>query len=339
MRAPFRLALSLAALSAATAALAPPAHAVIVERIVAVIGDKPILMSELNRRAIPYLTQMHRQVPPGPQRNVAQSQINKQLLNKMIDDELESQAADKAKVHVTSDEVDNALRNLAQSQNITLTDLLKGATASGMTEQDYRDEIRRQILEGKMLQLRVKGRVRITEEDVKAMYEKTLREERKHLQYRPAWIVLRILPGSSGAAIAERQALAKEIVKRARAGEDFAGLAKGYSDDTPTREIGGDLGIRAPHGTEPAKTGKRPTLAPELENAVMNVDNGQVTDPIKVGEAIVILKLLERQASTVPAYEQAKPHMLNRLQGEILDKAKRKWLDELKSRTHLDVRL
>ena len=60
---------------------------------------------------------------------------------------------------------------------------------------------------------------------------------------------------------------------------------------------------------------------------------------IRIADAIMIVQLIERQASRYTTCEAAKPEMLQRLQTEILDRAKRKWLDELKSRTHLDVRL
>jgi peptidyl-prolyl cis-trans isomerase SurA len=343
MRAPVRLAVSFALSVATVGALgcaARPAQAAIVERVVAVIGDRPILLSELRKRAKPFLLQIAARLPPGAQQAAAETQVLKELIEKMIDDELEGQAADKAKIAVSADEIDAALRNIATSQGIGIPELVKSASRSGLTEQDYRDELRRQILEGKMLQLRVKGRVRITDEDVKAMFERTLREERKRREYRPRWVVIRIVPGSSPAAAADRRALAQEIVRRARKGEDFGALAKQYSDDAKTRDLGGDLDVRAPNGTPAAKEGKRPTLAPELETAVMALEPGQVTEPIRVeGGDLVVLQLVERQASRFPSFDAAKPEMLNRLQTEILEKAKRKWLDELKGRTHLDVRL
>jgi peptidyl-prolyl cis-trans isomerase SurA len=339
MRAPPRLALA-ATLAAALVGLAAPARAVVVERIVAVVGDRPILLSELRRRAKPFLLQVQAKVPPGPQQAAAESQVLKELIEKIIDEELELQAADKAKITVGSDEVDAAIRNVAQIQNMTVGELVREAKLrSGLSEIDYRDEIRRQILEGKMLQLRVKGRVRITEEDVKGMFERTLREERKRREYHPTWIVLRILPGSTREAVEERRALAAEILRKARAGESFAALAKAYSDDTATRDIGGDLGIRAPQGSQSAASGKRPVLAPELEAVVLPLEPGQVSEPVNVGEALVILSLISRQPSRFTTYEAARAEMLQRLQGEILEKAKRKWLEELKGRTHLDVRL
>lgn len=324
--------------AAASLAFAPPAEAVVVERVVAVVGDRPILLSQLRNRAKPFLRQIQLKVPPGAQQAAAESQVLKDLVEKMVDEELEAQAAEKAKITVTPEEVDNAFRNVAASQRITVQALFREALLkSGLSEQEYRDEIRRQLLEGKMLQLRVKGRVRITEEDVKAMYDKVRREERKRREFHPAWIVLRIMPGSSPQAVEERAALAAQIAERARKGEDFASLAQQYSDDTQTRETGGDLGIRSTQAML-AQGGRRAVMAPELEAVLMGMEPGQVSAPQRAGDAIVVMKLLSRQPSRYTTLDAAKNEMLQRLQAEILEKAKRKWLEELKQRTHLDVR-
>ncbi|MDI1445387.1 peptidylprolyl isomerase [Polyangium sp. 6x1] len=317
-----------------------PAEAIVVERIVAVVGDDPILLSELRARAKPFLLQVQQRVRPGAEQAAAESQVFKDMLETMIDQKLESQAAERAGITVTPDEVENAFRNIATAQGISAADLFREAKArSGLTEQEYRDEIRRQILEGKMLQLRVKGRVRITEDDVKAIYERTLRDEKKRRDYRASWIVLQIMPGSSPEAIAERKKLAAELVTRARAGEDFAALARAYSDESSTRDTGGDLGIRAPIGSPQMQQGQRQALSPEFENALMPLEPGQVTDVVEMEKGLVIMKLVSRQPSRYTTYEAAKGEMVQRLQTEILEKAKRKWLDELKKRTHLDVRL
>lgn len=321
--------------------LAPSlARAVVVERIVAVVGDDPIMLSELRGRAKPFLLQIQLRVRPGAEQAAAESQVFKDLLEKMIDERLEQQAAERAGLTVSPEEIENAFRNIAAAQGITVGELIREARArSGLSEQEYRDEIRRQIVEGKMLQLRVKGRVRITDDDVKTMYDRTLREERKRREYHPAWIVLQIMPGSSPEAIEERKKLAADIVTAARNGKDFSALARSYSDEASTREAGGDLGIRAPQGSPQAQTGQRPVLAPEFENIAMQLEPGQVSDPIQVEKGIVILKVLTRQPSRYTSFEEARGEMIQRLQTEILEKAKRKWLEELKKRTHLDVRL
>jgi peptidyl-prolyl cis-trans isomerase SurA len=317
-----------------------PAEAVVVERIVAIVGERAILLSELRDRARPYLVAVQQKLPTGAQQAAAESQIFKELIEKMIDEELEAQAASKARVSVSTEEIDNAIQNIAASQGMTTEQLYKSAlAASGMTRQEYREELRRQILEGKMVQLRVRGKVRISEEDVRTQFERTVREERRRREYRPSWIVLRIMPGSSPEAIAERKALAADLIARARRGEDFAELARKFSDDPETRDKGGDLGIRAPQGSPNAITGKRPVMAPELENVLLPLEPGQVAGPLQVGDAIAVLKLVDRQASRYTTLEAARGEMLQRLQAEILEKAKRRWLEDLKKRTHIDVRL
>ncbi|WP_437761290.1 SurA N-terminal domain-containing protein [Sorangium sp. So ce281] len=334
------LRLALAGLVAAAAFASPLAHAVVSERIVAVVGDRAILLSDLRQRARPFLLQIQARVPPGAQQAAAESQVFRDLLQKMVDEELEGQAAEKANIRVSSEEIENAFRNIAAAEQMTVDELFRTARASsGLTEQEYRDEIRRQILEGKMLQLRVKGRVRITEQDVRSAFDRLVREERRRRDYHPAWIVLRVLPGSSAEAVEERRALAVALAERARGGEDFAALARQFSDDTATREEGGDLGVRAPQGTQAAVTGQREVMAPELEAALMAIEPGGVTGPMRAGDAFVVMKLLSRQPSRFTTLEAARPEVFQRLQAEIMTKAKQKWLDDLKRGTHVEVRL
>lgn len=329
-----------AGLASALLASAPRADAVVVERIVAIVGDKPILLSELRTRGKPFLVQIFQNVPAGAQQAAAQSQLQKDLLEKMVDEELEGQAAARANITVSTQDIENAFDNIAASQGLTKEALFKEARAkNGLTEQDYRDEMRRQIIEGKMLQLRVKGRVRITEEDVKLMYDRVVREERRRRDYHPAWIVLRILPGASEQAIADRKALADDLTARARKGEDFGKLAAVYSDDSASRENGGDIGVRAPQGSPQAATGKANVLSPDLEAAIMLVEPGEVASPVRVGQAIVVMKLLSRQPSRYTTFKDARPEMIQRLQAEVMEKAKKKWLEELRRKTHVEVRL
>lgn len=327
-------------MAAAFALHAAPARAVVVERIVAVVGDRPILLSELRQRARPFLAQILQKVPAGAQQAAAESQMFKELIERMVEEELEAQAADRAHISVSADEIDNAFRNIAAAQNKTVAKIFEDArVSSGLSDQDYRDEIRRQLLEGKMLQLRVKGRLRLTEDDVRATFDKVVREERKRLEYHPAWIVLRLPAGSSAEALEERQRLASQLVERARRGENFGSLARRFSDDTATRDAGGDLGTRAPQGTPAAVAGRRQVMAPDLEAALMALEPGQVADPMRAGDALVVLKLVERAPSRYTTLEASKPEMIQRAQGEVLERAKRKWLEELRRRTHLEVRL
>ncbi len=327
--------LSTAALSVLALCVAPAARATVAERVVAVVGEHAILLSDMRMRARPYLVQIRQRLPPGAQQAAAESDLMKQLLQKMVDERVEQQAAEKAHVSVTSDEIDNGLKNVANQQGITVERLVEEAQKTGLTAQEYRDEVRRQILEGKLLQLRVRGRVRVTEDDIKATYLRLQREERSRLGYRLAWVVLRIPPDSSAASRADRDLLAQRIVATARAGVDnrgnrveFESLAKAFSDDAPTRLAGGDLGHHKPGD-----------LAQAIEDEAMKLEVGGVSSPFRFKNDLVVLKVVSRDTSQLPTLDDVRDELLQRTYAEQMDKARKQWIEEMRHGTYVDVRL
>jgi len=312
-----------------------PAQATIVERVVAVVGDHPILLTSIRNRARPFLLDLQRRGLSPSQQAAAESELYRQLLERMIDERLQQLAAERARIRVTAEEIDAGIRNVAASQNLTTAELMAEAARQGMSAQDYREEIRRQILEGKLLQLRVQGRIRISDDEIEAMYEKLVRAERRSLPYRVAWVVLHAPQGLAPAQLAERQRLAESIARTARAGVDregrpvdFASLAAAFSDDTTTNQRGGDLGRHEPGD-----------LAAEVEEEIFKLDVGGVSAPFRFKDAIVVLKVLERDPSRIPTLEEARDEVAQRVYGEQMEKARKKWLEELRRGAHVDVRL
>jgi peptidyl-prolyl cis-trans isomerase SurA len=171
-------------LLAAVAVAPAAAGAFVVERVVATVGDQPILLSELQSRARPFLRQVILKVPPGAHQTAAQSQVMKDLLEKMVDESLEARAAADAHVTVNETEVRAALATIAASQGLTVRQLFAEADArSGLREEEYHDEIARQLLEGKLLELRVKGRVRASRGELRGrqLFDRMEREKKKWL--------------------------------------------------------------------------------------------------------------------------------------------------------------
>src|SRR5262249_11232701 len=107
-----RTIIAVAVAAACFAVVIRPARAVVVERIVAVVGDHAILLSELRGRAKPALIQIQQSATPGAQQAAAESQMFKELLEKMVQEELEAQAADRAHLTVSSDEVDRSIKTI-----------------------------------------------------------------------------------------------------------------------------------------------------------------------------------------------------------------------------------
>lgn len=322
-------------------ALTPPhAEAAVVEKIVAVVGDDAILLSELRTRAAPLIRVLASKAPAGPQRTAAESQVYKDVLGRMIEELLEQQSADRQNIAITPDEVDRTIENVAAQQRLTVDQLLDLAEQrSGLSEIDYRAEIRRQILEGKLLSARVRGRIRITEEDLRNAFNRTLREERERREYRPQIIVLLIPPNAPPEVVAQKEQLAQQIYTELKNKTPFADLAKKYSEEPKTAANGGDMGVHAPVKTAAAQTGKRPALSEEVEARVMPLEAGEFAEPFRIGDALLVMGLKSRQPSRYSTFEEAKEEMVQRVQNEILAREKETWITELKKRTHIEIRL
>jgi peptidyl-prolyl cis-trans isomerase SurA len=303
-----------------------PAEAALIERIVAVIGDKAILLSDLRDRAQPGLYQIYRSVPPGAQRNAAISQLYRALLDRLVDEELELRAAQQSKITVSAKEIDEALERVATQNKLTVPALIAEAQKGGLDERSYRDELRRQLLEAKLINVRLQGRIRVTDEDLRLAYRKLVIEERQRLRFTPAWIVLSA--GDTAQDQRSRRKLAESISAQAQRGGDFAALAQNNSEEPNSRNAGGKV---------------RPMVAnelhPTLARVALGLEPGEVSPPVLVGENLVVLKLLARDESELPPFEEAQRELGERVYLEKMAQAKKTWLDGLRRQHHVEVRL
>lgn len=311
-----------AACVATLASVAPRARATVVERIVATVGDRAILLSDLKRRAEPFMLQVQQSVPGGAQRNAAISQVYKAVLQKIVDEELMEKAAQQAKVTISATEIDEALKRVAQQNKLTVEQVVAEAERAGMAESKYREELRRQLLEAKLLNVRLQGRIRITEEDLRAAYQKIEQEERGQLAVRVAVIVIH---GSSHGADGARKLASDTAARLGR--EDFASVARLVSED-PSRVNGGALNKAQPQ-----------TLPPDIARNSLSLAVGQVSQPFRSGQDFVIVKVLERDPSNLPDFESAKRELGERVYMDKMAQARRSWLDNLRRQQHVDVRL
>ena len=305
-----------------------PSQAGVVERVVAIVGDRPILLSDLRQRAVPLLMQIQAAAQTEAQTAAATSSMYETLLNRMIDEELERRAAKKQNVRITQREVDEAVERVARQQGLSGEELLAEAVRTGLSKKGYRDEIRRQLLEAKLINMRLAGRVRISEDDLRSHYQRYVFEERKRLSFQAAWIRV---PAPRTSDNKQKQIAAKRaqaIAKRAAAGGDFAALAKRYSSHAQTRDSGGLLPEVTPD-----------KLPPSVSRVVMGLEVGDVSLPVRHGDDLVIVKLVSRQESELPTFAEARGELQQRVYMDKMAKARGRWLESLRRRTHVEVRL
>lgn len=298
------------------------AEAAIVERIVAVVGEKAILLTDLRERALPLLLRVHASVPAGPQRSATISQVYQSVLERMVEEELEEQAAETSGVTVSTQEVDEALARVSSQNRLAVNQVLVEAKRSGLSIQGYRDELRRQLLQAKMSQLRLRGRVQVTEEDIDAAYRDIVMQER--LQQTQRTLRLRIPVGKTTTEQSQQRALAESLAEQAQNGADFRALIEQYATSA-----GSGLAAPLPPGQEPKP----------IQRASLALDVGETSPPIKHGSDWVILQVIERPPSQLPPLDDVRAEMHQQVYMEKLADARQHWIEGLRRRTHVEVRL
>jgi peptidyl-prolyl cis-trans isomerase SurA len=318
----------------ATFLFAVPARAVVVERVVAVVGERPILLSELRHRAKTHLIlAAMRALEQGmPAENLptmlagAEPKAMKETLDEIIDERLMEQQADKAHLSVSVDEVDRGIHNKAQQLGIADHELWTRAKTQGYTEQDYRDEVRRQLLEGKLLQLRLAGRIHVTESDARATYDRLIKNASEDSPVDLQVVYMKI-PQTAG-GLAAKEALAQQIVMQARSGATgFCDLVKQYNDDVETQNTCGS------RGPVPMRN-----VIPAARRMLETMREGDISDPIRIGDQVVIVfKLAKRDK--IPPFEQVKDQMADQALEEAILQQRAAWVKELRGTVFLDIKL
>ncbi|MDI1484196.1 SurA N-terminal domain-containing protein [Polyangium sp. y55x31] len=145
-----------AMVAGSTPVRAEPVRRVVVDRIVAVVDREVITLVELRRRAAPLLRKLAS--VDEASRTMAETHMYRDLVNQMVEERLIARRARMSSIVVTASEIDAALDSLAQANHLSREALLVEVRAAGVSEADYRDDLRRQLLLFKCLRLHLAGK-------------------------------------------------------------------------------------------------------------------------------------------------------------------------------------
>jgi parvulin-like peptidyl-prolyl isomerase len=300
------------------------AGARMVEKIAAVVGDSVVLASEVEEKAGPLLTDVNKM--PDPDKRAARaSALRREVLDRLIDDELILQQATELKLNVSSEQIDASIEEIKKQNNIDDDQLREALRAQGMSMATYRADLKRQLLRFRVLNIAVGSRVNVSDEEVKMYYERHLRGS-ANVQVRASHIFITIPDGADVATVNEKLALAKKVLERAKT-EDFAKLAREVSDDAATRSEGGDLGFFG-----------KDMLPKPIEELVFAMKPGEVRGPVRADRGFHVIKLVDRKTKDAKPLEDVKDDIRMQLRAKDMERQTKIYLTELRKKTLVDVR-
>ena len=288
--------------------------------IVAVVNSEPITNNEVRARMLRFEQQLAQQGTPMPPR----TQLMREVVERLISEKAQLQLARDTGVRADDAVVDQAEQTVARQNGIDVPELRRRLTAEGMNVAQYREELRNQILLQRLRDRELDARARVTEQDI----DQYLREQQGSAaalgEINLAHILVTVPENATEAQVAQQQAKARQLLQRARAGEDFGKLARENSDAAGAAQNNGVIGLR------PADR-----LPPLFIEAVRNVKAGDIADLVRSAAGFHIVKVVEKRQGNTPGatvtHNHAR-HILLRPTPQLTEAQARQRLAEYKRR-------
>ncbi len=317
-RFPILAALAIAVLGAGSFQVSPAAAGDLVDRIVAVVNDDVILLSELDQAMAPYVARLSSMNYPADKEQQMRYKIREEILAQLIDRKLTDQEVKRLGITIAPDEIDSAIERVKEGNFLTEETLREAIAQQGYTMTQYRENVSNQILRTKLVNREIRSRTVITSEDIKAYYESHPEEFEGQRQYHLRSILLpRDLPD-----LASRQG---QVDNALEAGTPFAEVARRHSLG-PQASDGGDLGeFPLASLSEPVRKAVSP-LADGQYSSWVDTEQGH--------QRFFVEKILRSDAKPLKDVEA---RIQETLYKQFVDEKFRSWLEALRQRSYIHV--
>jgi peptidyl-prolyl cis-trans isomerase SurA len=259
----------------------------------AVVNGTEIKRDEVDKY---YKSQVNPEAQEPSQEETLSLKLN--VIEQLINNEILLERAKKLNLEASDGEVEDKFTELKSP--FTEEDFQRQLKARGMSVDDLKRDLRRQLSIQKLLNREVVAKISISDQDVNDFYNANHNQFNvAEPQYRISQIVItprkdpqvRNHKNDDATNEAEAQRKAKMLVDKLNSGADFSALAMDYSEDPNTAATGGDLGYIPESSLNAAQTD------PVLKKAVLSLKPGQVSPPMALKDGIRILKLVAREAA------------------------------------------
>jgi peptidyl-prolyl cis-trans isomerase SurA len=296
------------------------ARARIVERIIARVDTEIITQHQYDEEQAKLRDELSRQFS-GAELEAQVREQSKNLLRDLIDESLMVQKAKDLDINVET-EVVKQLDDIRKKNNLaTLEDLETAVEKEGLNYEDYKDQIRRNLLMREVMERQIGSRIQVSQGDARKYYEAHKEE------FKSAGMVRlgQILVSTDKRKPDEAEKRANEALAELKAGQRFAEVAKKYSDGA-SADQGGDVGFM-----------KEGTLAPDIAAVVGKLDVNDFSNPIQTKYGYIILKVLERYSPGIPKFEEVEQRVEEVLYEQQMQPRYRDYLTQLRKESYIFI--
>lgn len=297
----------------------------VVDRIVAIINQEPITLSEVERSATGIQNEIRAEDRLERQEKVLE--LHRKVLNQLVEEKLIDQEIKRSGIKVTSKEVEGTLEDIRRRNSLTEEMLEKTLARDGITLDFFKKEIEKKVQRMKLINHSLKVELKPTERDLKDFYAKNADRYRGIETYRTSHILFHVPKGASEEEIQKAKKNCQKVLEKIRRGEDFGETALLYSEDSSAKDRG-DLGYF-----------KKGELLPAFEKEALRLGVGEVSGIVRTEFGFHIIKLVERKGGEPLPFESVKEDVQKDYYEKEMEKAFRQFLTTLKQKSIIEIKL
>ncbi|MCA2976678.1 MAG: peptidylprolyl isomerase [Myxococcaceae bacterium] len=311
----------------ACGALALTARAELVDRVAAVVNADIIALSEVEARAAPELARLRNELDPS-RRGEQRATILKRVLDGLIGEKLMDAQVRELNIEVSDAEVDLGIDDVKRQNNVEGAQFEQLLAQEGYTLPAFRAFMKKHLSKLKLVNLKVRSKVKVTDEDLKAEYAKLSRDETQDFEVRARHVLVQVQAKATPEQVEQARLKAVQLMAEAKKpGVDFAALAKAKSEG-PSAADGGDLGFF-----------KRGVMVAEFDRVAFGLPPGGISEPVRTKFGWHVIKVEERRSSPPKPFDEVRDALRDRLTRAQLEKYTDQYVQELRAGATVDVKI
>ena len=296
-----------------------------VDRIVAIVIDDIITLSQLNLTVKPWLVNIKKMGYSQEKERQMMFKAREEMLQQLINEKLTDQEIERFKVSVSEKEIDAQIERIKEARFLTQEELKEQLARQGITLENYRERLKKDILRVKLVTREIKSKIVITNEDIKAYYDNHKEEYAGKRKYHLRNIIKQVPVNAADEFKEEMRLKMEQVLKKLEDGQPFEALARMYSD-SPIAAEGGDLGVFS-----------LDQLSPEIGDAIIGKGIGEFTSILDTEQGFQIFYIQNIIKSRDTPLEEVSSAIQEKISREIMDAKFGAWVESLRKRSHIKI--
>ena len=283
--------------------------------IAATVNGVVIKDSDVDAKVDAFMQRAAAQIPPNMVEQY-RAQIRGQALESMIMEQLMGEEIKKKGIEITEEDINNKLNEIVASQPGMTMEMFKNMLAAqGQPFDAVRGQVKKTLGYEKLI-----GTIEVNDAEAKTFYDENKEDFNTPEQVKASHILVKVAPTATPEEKAAAKAKIDGLLKQAKAGGDFAALAKENSDDPGSKIRGGDLGFF-----------DRSSMVKEFADAAFAMKVGQVSNVVETQFGYHIIKVTDRKEGGITSFANAKADIIKSLQDKRKNELFRQLIERVKA--------